>query len=181
MSDESNTGYDIRAILNDMREEYWQGLSEAESAEKELLECVVLTLGGETFAFETLYAAEVIRIPKLIKVPKVKDIITGIFNLRGEITAAMDIRPLLELPQPPLTSQGRLVVVKSEQFITGILAESVLGVTGLSFDNFEPVIKSLSHSCQHFIRGQFNNDGSLIMLLDMAALLASSDIMVGTE
>lgn len=173
--------YDIRAILHEMREEYWQGLAEAEETQQELLECVIFTLGGETYAFETIYATEVLRIPRLVRVPKVQDIIVGIFNLRGEITAAMDIRPLLGLTQPPFSAQDRMLVVKSDKFVTGILTEAVQGVINLSFETFEPAIKSLSPGCEQFIRGQFNSDGSLIILLDMPALLASPEIMVGQK
>ena len=181
MTDEIKAGYDISAILHEMREEYWQGLAVAEETQQELLECVVFTLGGETYAFETIYAAEVLRIPRLVKVPQVQDLIVGIFNLRGVITAAMDIRPLLGLSSPPLTAQGRLLVVKSDKFITGILAESVQGVIGLSFETFEPGIKTLSPARQQLIRGQFNQDETLIILLDMTALLASPEIMVGQQ
>src|SRR5512133_592728 len=98
----SDDAYDIRTILGKMREEYWQGLADEDAAEEELLECLVFVLGGERYAFETQYACEVIRIPKLVRVPAVQSLISGIFNLRGEITAAMDIRPMLGLPQPVL-------------------------------------------------------------------------------
>ena len=171
-------GYDIRTILDQMREEYWQALSEEEAEAKEVLECLVFTLGGERFCFETQYASEVIRIPKLVRVPAVQSLITGIFNLRGEITAAMDVRPMLGLGQPELTAAGRIIVVRAENFATGILAEAAHGVLGLIFDNFEPAA-GLSGGRQRFVRGHFNHEEGSIILLDMEALLASPEIMVG--
>jgi len=104
-------GYDIQSILTEMREEYWQGLAETEAASEERLECVTFRLGGETYAFETIYAAEVIRLPKLVKLPRVQEIIVGVFNLRGEIMATIDIRPLLGLPREPLTASGWIIVL----------------------------------------------------------------------
>ena len=169
-------GYDIRTILDQMREEYWQALSEEEAEAREGLECLVFTLGGERFCFETQYASEVIRIPKLVRVPAVQSLITGIFNLRGEITAAMDIRPMLGLPQPEIGGAGRILVVKSDQFASGILVEAALGVQGLCFDSFEPATGGVR---QQFNRGHFNTENGTIMLLDMEALLASPQIMVG--
>ena len=104
-----NRGYDIRSILNEMQQEYWQGLSEKVEVQEELLECITFTLGEEEYAFETSFASEVIRVPKLVKLPGSNKLIVGIFNLRGEIIAAMDIRPLLGIPAPALTapSAGR--------------------------------------------------------------------------
>jgi purine-binding chemotaxis protein CheW len=174
----ADEAYDIRSILNEMREEYWQGLAEEETQAKELLECLVFTLGGERYAFETRHASEVIRIPKLVRVPAVQSLIVGIFNLRGEITAAMDIRPMLGLPQPEFSAAGRIVVVKSEEFATGIMAEAALGVLELSFEGFEPSPTGLS-GASRFIRGHFNGESGPVILLDLEALLASPEILAG--
>ncbi|ACH39392.1 scaffold protein CheW associated with MCPs of class 40H [Citrifermentans bemidjiense Bem] len=168
--------YDIRSILGQMRDEYWQALSEEEVQAREVLECLVFTLGGERFAFETQHACEVIRVPKLIRVPAVQTLIAGIFNLRGEITAAMDIRPMLGLAQPEIGAAGRIVVVKSDRFATGILIEAAHGVQGLCCDGFEP---AMAGGAKRFVRGHFNEQDGSIILLDMEALLAAPEIVVG--
>ncbi len=177
MAEEKKTGYDIGSILHEMREEYWQGLAEVEESQEERLECVTFVLGGETYAFETVYATEVIRVPKLVRVPRVREIIVGVFNLRGEITAALDIRPFLGLPQPPLTQAGRIIVVKSDKFATGLLTERVEGVAALPLNSFEPVVKSLTSAQREYIRGQLDVNGNLIMLLDIRKLMAAPEIV----
>lgn len=176
MTTANEEAYDIRSILGQMREEYWQALSEEEAQAREVLECLVFTLGGERFAFETQHASEVIRVPKLIRVPAVQALIAGVFNLRGEITAAMDIRPMLGLPQPEIGAAGRIVVVKSDQFATGILIEAAHGVQGLCCDGFEPAPAARG---KRFVRGHFNEEEGSIILLDMEALLAAPEIVVG--
>ncbi|HEY6838773.1 MAG TPA: chemotaxis protein CheW [Geobacteraceae bacterium] len=179
MEKEKKSAYDIRSILDEMREEYWQGLAEVEEAEEENLECVTFSLGGELYAFESLYAAEIIRIPRLVKIPKVSDMIVGVFNLRGEITAAVDFRAFLGLSQPPLTSAGRIIVVKSEKFATGLLTETVQGVESLSLSTFEPVVKSLPGMQREYLRGQMHKGDQLVMLLDIAKLLAAPQMVIG--
>lgn len=174
-----NSGYDIQTILTEMKEEYWQGLAETEAAHEERLECVTFVLGGETYAFETAHASEVLRMPKLVKLPRVQEIIVGVFNLRGEIVAAIDIRPLLGLPREPIGPSGRIIIIKSEKFATGLLTEGVKGVESLPVENFEPAIKSLAGTQREFIRGQIPCDGRLVMLLDVMKLMASSEIVVG--
>jgi purine-binding chemotaxis protein CheW len=176
---QEENSYDVRAILDKMREEYWDALSDQEAAAKELLECLVFVLGGERFAFETQYACEVIRIPKLVRVPAVQSLISGIFNLRGEITAAMDIRPLLGLPQPETGRTGRILVIRSESFATGIIAEAAVGVQGLCFEEFEPALAGASGGRRQFTRGHFNDPEGAITLLDVEALLASPEIVIG--
>ena len=159
----NDASYDIRTVLSKMREEYWQGLSDEETEAEELLECLVIRLGGERYAFETQHACEVLRIPRLVKVPAVQELIAGVFNLRGEITAAIDIRAMLGLSRPELGPTGRVIVVRSESFATGILAEAALGVQGLSFENFEPLVHGAAAGHRQFVRGHFNlEDGAVV-------------------
>jgi len=178
MAEETSKSYDIQSMLSEMRDNYWQALSEEEETREEQLDCITFDLGGETYAFETVYAAEVIRMPRLVKVPKVQDIIVGVFNLRGEITAALDVRPFLGLPQPPLGSAARIIVVKGEKFLTGMLVEMVRGVSGLPLNDFEPAVKSLSGMQREYIRGQLNVGGNVLMLMDIKRLLAAPEIVV---
>lgn len=174
-------GYEINSILREMREEYWRGISETEEAHGETMECVTFVMGEELYAFETRFASEVIRLPRLVAVPRVQDCITGLFNLRGEITAAIDIRPLLGLPQPELTSSARIIVVRSDRFATGLVVEGVRGVEPLDMETFESAVKSLSGRQREFIRGELKMAERLVMLLDMEKLLAAPEIMVDNK
>ena len=176
MPPSSDQTYEIDTILNQMREDYWQGLAEVESAPKEFIECLVFTLAGEQFAFETRHATEVIRVPKLVQVPTAQSLIAGVFNLRGEIVAAMDIRPLIGLSQPAMGATGRILVVKSPSFATGMLAEAVNGVQELCLEHF---LGSAADAGRRFLKGQFRHDDGAITLIDMEALLASPEIKIG--
>lgn len=176
--EERKPSYDIAGILNDMREEYWQALTGIEEQRDDFLESITFDLGGELFAFETTSAAEVIRIPKLIRVPRVQQAIAGVFNLRGEILAAIDVRPMLGLPVLPITGKGRIIVVKGPKFNTGLLVERVQGVEPLPINSMEPVVKSLGVHQRELIKGQVRHGDALIILMDIARLLASPEIMV---
>lgn len=178
MTDGHKPEYDIHAVLCEMREKYWQGLEEAEEAPEEQLECLTFLLGGEVYAFQTVNAAEVIRIPRLVKVPKVQDHIVGVFNLRGVITAAVDIRPLLRLPQAPLGPAARIIVVKSEKFVTGLITEGVREVLGLPLSGIEQTVNSLSGGQREFITGQISREGTMVMLLDIQKLVNSPELRV---
>ena len=178
MGNGKTTVDDISLILKDMKEEYWRGISEEEEQRGDTLECVTFEIGGEVYAFETRFASEVLRLPKLIRLPRVQEVIAGVFNLRGDVTAAIDIRPLLGLPSPELNSRARIVVVKASRFTTGIIVEQVKGVEPLPMDNFEPVVKSLSTQQKELIRGQFAMADGLVMLIDMPKLLESPAILV---
>lgn len=176
-----HNNYDIRSILEEMRQEYWQGLSAKSEVQEEFLECITFKLGEEVYAFASSFAAEVIRVPKLIKVPGVQELIVGIFNLRGEIIAAMDIRPLLGIATLPLSAAARVIVIKSDGFTTGILTETVLGVHPFPLAMFEAVVKSVTPAAREFIKGQMNQNGEMSILLDIHKLLASPQLVVNHQ
>lgn len=171
MAEEVN--YDIRSILEEMRQEYWQGLTGKSETRGEFLDCITFTLGNENYAFETSFASEVIRVPKLVKLPGGGSAILGIFNLRGEIIAAMDIRGELGIQAGETGSAARIIVVRHKKFTTGILVERVDGVHPLPLDQFEPIVKSVESSTRDFLRGQINQGGEMTILLDVNRLLDS--------
>lgn len=178
MPERTDSGYNITAILEGMREEYWQALREAEEPPQEMLECIVFNLGGELFACEMAYASEVIKVPKLVKVPRTEGIFAGAFNLRGEILLAVDIRPLLALPSPPLTKSARILVVKSQKFKTGLITDMVYEVTELSYNSFTPLPEETNASRAAFVRGQLCANSNYLNLLDIQQLLNSPEIVI---
>jgi purine-binding chemotaxis protein CheW len=177
----SGTVYDTTHILEEMREQYWQGLSEVTEVREEEMEALLFTLGNELFAFETTAATEVIRLPRLVRVPKVPPYFSGVFNLRGGITAAIDIRSLLNLPTPPFTKEGRIIVLRGERFTTGLMVEGVLGVEPFPLSLLESAPPSLSGRQREFICGQLRHRGRLVMLLDIQRLLEAPELTVGSE
>jgi purine-binding chemotaxis protein CheW len=53
---------------------------------------VVFNLGLEEYAIDISYAKEIIRIPKLVKIPNVPEYIEGIFNLRGTVITVINLK-----------------------------------------------------------------------------------------
>lgn len=168
----------IASILDGMRDEYWQGVTETETAFQESLECILFRLGNELFAFETPFAAEVLRMPRLVKIPKVTGIFAGAFNLRGEITLAIDIAPLLGLPSTLPGNSSRLLIVKSPLFKTGLITDAVLEVTDLSMDTLSPPASDTDSPPSPLIRGELVVNDTKVKLLDISRLMNSPEIII---
>jgi purine-binding chemotaxis protein CheW len=170
--------YNIAAILDGMRKEYWREVSAAPLAAGESLECVTLRLGGELFAFESTHAAQVIRLPKLVPVPRAGGVIAGVFNLRGEITAAIDIASLLGLEASSPPPYRRVIILKGRSFLTGLLVEEVLGVEQLPAGDFLPAPEEEREGFGGLVRGEFPAAGGAIRLLDIPKLLSHPALVV---
>lgn len=171
--------YEIQRVLREMREEYWKGIEEAEEATAaETRDYVVIRLGGERFGLPASVAREVLRVPRLVRVPRVVAHIQGVINLRGQVVAVTDLRPLLGLPVQELPADGRLVVVEAAGLLTALVAEKVEGIRGIAADAIEPVTEGLEGFPREAAAGQVSGDEGLLVLLDMEQILSRPEFVI---
>jgi purine-binding chemotaxis protein CheW len=171
--------YQIQDVLREMREEYRRGIEETEEASAaETRDYVVIRLGGERYGIPSVTAREVLRAPRLIRVPRVAEHIRGVINLRGEIVAVTDLRPLLGLPGGDLPAGGRLVVVEAAGLVTALLTERVEGIHSIAADTIEPCPERLAGFPREAVAGQTAGEEGLLILLDMEHILARPEFAI---
>jgi len=171
--------YQIQDVLREMREEYWRGIEEAEeSTSAEIRDYVVILLGGERYGLPASAAREVLRTPRLIRVPKVADHIRGVINLRGEIVAVTDLRPLLGLSGGDMPAGGRLVVVEAAGLVTALLTEGVEGIRSIAADTIEPCPEGLAGFPREAVAGQTAGEEGLLILLDLDHILSRPEFII---
>lgn len=177
MSENGQREYDTKAILEQMREEYWKGITEAEVEEaKDLVQLVTVVLGSELFGIRAEQTKEIIKMPNLVRVPKTPPSIMGIFNLRGKITSVVDIRHPLGLKMPPFDEHARVVVVETGGLSTGVAVEEVREIISVSAEKIMPVARMIAD--RDFMPGQIELEGEVIVLLDMEKILRAKDFQV---
>jgi len=177
MNGNQNNEYDTRKILEQMREEYWHGLPEAEIEEsKNQLQVVTVVLGNELFGMPALEAKEILKPPTLTRVPRTPSAVMGIFNLRGKITSVVDIRSVLELKKTDLTDKSRVVIVEVGAISTGVLVEEVREITQIPRENIIPVARTITR--KEYLTGQTELDGVVLVLLDMEKILTARDFQI---
>lgn len=177
MNGSQNSEYDTRKILDQMREEYWRGLSEVEAQEaKDLLQLVTVSLGGELFGIPAIQAKEILKTPLLIRVPRTPSSVLGIFNLRGKITSVVDIRPVLGLKQPEMGNRSRTVIVQAGSLSTGVVVEDVREITQVPRETIIPVSKAIAN--KEYLSGQAELGGNVLVLLDMEKILGAREFSI---
>ena len=102
-------------------------------AQKKTFEVVVFTLENEQFAIDLFDVREVVEYTTITKLPNVPHYITGIMDLRGEITTIVDLRKRLSLHerQGDAGENSRIIVLDSTvtRIKTGILVDDVTSVS----------------------------------------------------
>ncbi|PLX80993.1 MAG: chemotaxis protein CheW [Desulfuromonas sp.] len=174
--------YDIQKILQDMRAEYWQGLEEevVEQADSSN-EMLLFHAGPQRFALDARHCREIIKVPKIIRVPRLPSHFRGIINLRGEILAVTDLRPLFDLPNEEPGATARLVVVENAGRKTAILATAVDGLEPIATDAIEEVARGVGENKREFLSGKVVLPEGIMLVLNVGGLLGSSTMNVAQK
>ena len=72
------------------------------------VDIVEFVLGGERYALELQLATEIVEIIPITPIPRAPAYISGLINLRGEITNIMNLNTLLGLPTRKYDTPRRL-------------------------------------------------------------------------
>ena len=69
---EDKKSYDTRRILREMQDEYWRGIEGAgEAVAVETSDYVIFRLAGERFGVPSGIAREILKMPTLVRIPRV--------------------------------------------------------------------------------------------------------------
>ncbi len=171
--------YDFKQILKEMRSEYWQALEEVEVDQStETAEYVLVRIRSDLFALEAQSCREVLRLPRIVKVPRAGKQILGIINIRGEIIAVTDLRPALDYPAHLQQEKTRLVVVRAAGLTTALLVDRVEGIVRFDAGAIETLTDGLTGARRDMVRGQIVYKQEMVILLDLEKMFSSQEFVI---
>jgi purine-binding chemotaxis protein CheW len=171
--------YDIPKILEQMRADYWHNLETAAQDElSDQTDYMVVAFGAQRFGLPAAACREVLKLPRIVKVPRLPRHLPGIINLRGEIVAVTDLRPLLQLAAEPPTASFRLVVIATGSLRTALLVERIEGLRAVSARTVEALAEGATHGAADLFRGKHEDAGGILLLLDIGRLLARPEMVI---
>lgn len=147
---------------------------QAEAA-NERLEVVEFLLAYEHYAVESRYVREVYPLENLTPLPCTPAFVLGMINLRGEILSVIDIKKFFDLPEKGLTDLNKVIVLRSENMLFGILADAITGVRRVPIADLQSSLPTLTGIREVYLRG-ITPDRTVI--LDAEKLLSDANIIV---
>lgn len=133
----------------------------------ETTQYIVIRLGKEQYGIDIRYIDNIVRMQHMTRVPKMKEYIKGVINLRGEVIPIMSIRLKMGLPADEETKNTRIIIVKLEQYGTiGMIVDEVNEVVTL---DIETEVEKMAYDKDetNYITGVGKSEGNLISLLDL--------------
>jgi len=146
-------------------------MEEIKVAAGETTQYIVIRLGKEQYGIDIRYIDNIVRMQSMTRVPKMKEYIKGVINLRGEVVPIMSIRLKMGLSADEETKNTRIIIVKTEQYgKIGMIVDEVSEVVDL---DIETEVEKMAYDKDetNYITGVGKNGDNLISLLDLNAVL----------
>ncbi len=137
-------------------------------------------LAREEYGLEILKVREIIGLMEITRVPRTRDFIRGVINLRGKVIPVVDLRLKFGMEKCETTDQTVIIVVQcavdGRPLTMGLLVDQVLEVLTIDADHIEPT-PSLGHAAldDGFILGVGKHDTRIVFLLDIAKILSNDE------
>jgi purine-binding chemotaxis protein CheW len=140
------------------------------------VDIVEFVLGGERYALDIQLAREIVEMIPITPIPRSPPYISGVINLRGEITNIMNLTTLLGLP-------GQKIIVLVPEAAAGsnvgIIVDEVLGVLQVARADIEHLGEGLASEVSGFVKGIIKQKSDtaekpgtgLIIWIDMQKML----------
>ncbi|QAR33764.1 hypothetical protein EP073_10215 [Geovibrio thiophilus] len=143
---------------------------------------VSFTVGSEYFGIPIDEVRQIIRLPKVTRVPKMPVFVLGISNLRGSVLPVLDLSLRLGYQNPCVNGEDtRVIVTEKSGLEIGFVVESVSEVKSTESGSYEELPEMLSSGADRkFISGVLKmrtKDGiRLVQVLDSKELVNIAEI-----
>jgi purine-binding chemotaxis protein CheW len=145
------------------------------AADEEARVFVTLTVADQLCGVPVLAVRDILGEHKITRIPLAPPEIAGSLNLRGRIVTAIDLRRRLHLPPAPAEQPPMSVVAEQGGELYALLVDQVSEVMSLEASAFERNPPTLPPSWAQFSSGIYRLDNRLLVVLDVAKLLALSE------
>jgi purine-binding chemotaxis protein CheW len=146
------------------------------------VDVVEFVLGGERYALDIQLAREIVEMIPITPIPRAPPYISGVINLRGEITNIMNLNTLLGLPPQETRENQKIIVLVPDAASgsnVGIIVDEVTSVLQVAETDIEHLGEGLSSEVSSFVKGiiKLKGDGAdkkstgLIIWIDMKKVL----------
>jgi purine-binding chemotaxis protein CheW len=135
---------------------------------KDESQLVTFMLKDEEFGFDIMSVQEIIRPPKLSKVPRTPAYVDGIANLRGVVLPIIDMRPRFGMEHAEDTDGTRVLVIDVNGSKMGLRVDRVKQVTSVSRTDMEEPPAALRGASTDYLNGvvKLDSGARIIMALD---------------
>lgn len=153
------------------------------------MQFVTCRIGEQLFGVDITLVREINNVLEITSIPREKDYIRGLINLRGQIVTILDMRVRLGMPPKEHTEDTHNIIIKGRGELNAVCRESlrasmkdIADPAGLLVDGIGDVVDAADHELEPppaniesrhagMLMGMVKKEESLIAILDVAKVL----------
>lgn len=148
-------------------------LSAPTTAAGEVLHLATFYVADLCLALEIKQIQEIIRYIPVTCVPHAPPEVSGVINLRGEVTTIVDLRKQLGMPPSSTPGDRRTLIVRSQGESIGLIVDRVADITAVNSQSLLPPPPNVGAVDGRFFLGVYQRDDEIIVLLNLDDTLSN--------
>jgi len=138
---------------------------------------VTFLINNETYAIEVLRVKEIVGMTSITPVPNSERYLKGVMNLRGIVVPVIDLRIKFNIPEKDYDTFTVILIIEMQGYIVGVIVDSVSDVISAP-DQMQDVPNFHVSIDREVIKGVFNKDNNLIIILNADIMLTIKDLEI---
>ena len=136
---------------------------------------VTFRLGEDLFAADIYSVERVLRYTAPTTVPDMPPYIEGVMDYQGRVVPIVNLRRRFELPDAPVMSETRTLVLNVAGEWVGVVVDAVTEVAAYDKDALSAPPRLFRGLSAEYLKGIVRRGDRLVIFLDVDHLLASSE------
>jgi purine-binding chemotaxis protein CheW len=136
---------------------------------------VTFRLGEDLFAADIFSVERVLRHQAPTPVPNLPEWVEGVIEYHGRVVPVIDLRRRFELPPRAAAAETRILVFNSGGEWIAAVVDAVLEVAAVSDADLAPPPPLFRGLAGEYLRGIARRNGRLVIFLDVARLLSTTE------
>ena len=135
---------------------------------------VTFELAGKEYGIDIMSVKEIAKAGRFTYVPNAAPFVRGVYNLRGDIIAVVDLRIFFHLPaeRKAEDSLESLLILRIGEHVFGLIVDEIDKVIGISSQSIQPPHPIFGDINVKYIKGIVENSGKLYIILDVEKIFA---------
>jgi twitching motility protein PilI len=114
---------------------------------------------------------EILKLPRVTALPRVRDWVSGVANVRGRLIPVIDLHRYLGVTATVQRMQWRMLIVEADEIRVGLVVEQSLGMQHFQEDSFEEGQPEGVEAMHPFIKGAYRHGGRVFYVVTLLSLV----------
>lgn len=132
-------------------------------------------VGGMRLVTPIGHVVEVMKVPRLTRLPGTREWVLGVANVRGRLLTVMDTHRYLGVTSTLPRTAWRVLVVEDGDLAVGLLVEQSLGLQYFLEESFEEDVPETVGVLGTHVRGAYRNAGRVYYVTDLQTLVRDDE------